>query len=261
MPAAAATATAAAATATATAAGSPAATGNTTKLATGSGLRGAFYLRDFVGVELAARLTAAVKEVNSGELSRGVTKDHGLPGGVVGRGPRLRVWPRSEINGGGLPAAVTELERMLRAAGALPEAQRLLQVTANRYEGPGGSATIVPHKDGRGERAAIVTLEGGATMQFYHRPCFGFVLETEVFDIDSGAAAGASMLLRPRSCLVLSGEAFTEWAHGIAPSPADVADHSLDNFAQLEAEDGQIFPRTAGRISIVFWVDNPVMDY
>lgn len=93
-------------------------------------------------------------------------------------------------------------------------------------------------------------------MQFYHRPCFGFVPETEV--LDSGAAAGqpgASVLLLPRSCLVLSGEAFTEWAHGIAPSPADVANHSLANFEQLEASDGQVFPRTAGRISVVFWVD------
>ena len=123
---------------------STAATGNTTKLAAGSGLRGAFYLRDFVDIELAARLTAAVNGYSGGELSRGITKVHG--------GPRLRIWPRSEIDGGGLPAAVTELELGLRAAGALPEAQRLLQVTANRYDGEPGSATIVPHKDGPGGR-------------------------------------------------------------------------------------------------------------
>ena len=136
------------------------------------GLPGAFYAPEFVGAELAHRVVAEVRACRDGELSRGITKANG---------PRLRIWRRSEIDAGGLPAAIAELSRLLREAQVLPAVEELMQVTANQYGDP-SSATIVPHKDGRGERAAIVTVLGCATMQFYYQPCCGFVPETQVLD-------------------------------------------------------------------------------
>ena len=136
------------------------------------GLPGALYFPEFVGTALAQRVVAEVRACSDGDMSRGITKANG---------PRLRIWRRSEIDAGGLPAAIAELSRLLRGAQVLPEAEELMQVTVNQYGDP-ASATIVPHKDGRGQRVAIVTILGGASMQFYYQPCGGFVPETQVLD-------------------------------------------------------------------------------
>ena len=211
------------------------------------GLPGALYFPEFVGTALAQRVVAEVRACSDGDMSRGITKANG---------PRLRIWRRSEIDAGGLPAAIAELSRLLRGAQVLPEAEELMQVTVNQYGDP-ASATIVPHKDGRGERAVIVTILGGASMQFYYQPCCGFVPETQVLDPASLGPPSAAVLLQPRSCLTLTGESFTEWAHGIAPCTLDVADPSVANFSLTGAAAGARLPRSP-RISVVFWTASPM---
>ena len=79
----------------------------------------------------------------------------------------------------------------------------------------------------------------------------------KVLDPATLGPPSAAVLLQPRSCLTLTGESFTEWAHGIAPCTLDVADPSVANFSLTGAAAGARLPRSP-RISVVFWTASPM---
>ncbi len=73
-----------------------------------------------------------------------------------------------------------------------------------------------------------------------------------------------SLLLEPRSLLVIKGELYTHWKHGIEFRESDSIDAStITNFSKLSSEyqayDGKELPRGSRRISMTIRVVNKVL--
>ena len=145
-----------------------------------------------------------------------------------------------------------------RAAGGLVR-EDLNHVLVNAYE-PGRG--IMPHEDGPlyDPAVAIVSLGASATMRFTPR-------RRDDADADaadggggraSDAAAAFGVWLPPRSLLVFTGAAYTEYLHGIEDVAEDVVDESVANRdAAAKAVGGGggadgplVIPRERARVSL-----------
>lgn len=144
---------------------------------------------------------------------------------------------RTLQNWGGLPhikgMLPTPLPNFLRPlcsslvdAGVFPSAEAPNHVLVNRYE-PGQG--ISPHEDGPAykPRAAIVSLQAPIVMDFYR-----IGENTEGVGADDEPAG--SVLLRPRSLLVLAGEVYTGFYHAIAERNEDDIGDTVLNAADRE---------------------------
>lgn len=114
-----------------------------------------------------------------------------------------------------LPPFLQPICKQLVSANIFPHDPN--HVLINRYRSRQG---IDPHLDGPAYKpiAAIVSLEAPIVMDF--------------FRVDDQGATGqlaASMLLRPRSLLVLQRDVYTNFMHSIAERPEDILDQSVLN--------------------------------
>lgn len=120
-----------------------------------------------------------------------------------------------------LPSFLTPLLNLLLSTSIFPSSQSPNHVLINRYF-PGQG--IHPHVDGPAykPRAAIVSLLAPILMDFYpvHNDCPG------VAEYDQPCA---TLLLRPRSCLVLTLQAYNNFYHAIAERQYDTIQPSVLN--------------------------------
>ena len=129
---------------------------------------------------------------------------------------------------------------------------------------------MVPHKDGRGSLAVIVSLGSPVLLKFFAKPRASAdtaIVRTEVYlpnpeGGDLGAAevaaqADGAVLMEPGAALVMRNDAFTEFAHGI---DFDETHDDLSAVAILNREclreparaESATLERGA-RISVVMW--------
>eukprot|EP01124_Arcella_intermedia_P021883 TRINITY_DN3141_c0_g1_i2.p2 TRINITY_DN3141_c0_g1~~TRINITY_DN3141_c0_g1_i2.p2 ORF type:complete len:149 (-),score=13.08 TRINITY_DN3141_c0_g1_i2:203-649(-) len=137
------------------------------------------------------------------------------------------------------------------------------QVSMNAYE---AGDFMVPHKDGAGVCGLILALGSPLLLDFYYRPTQVPVKATQVFSKKSGEGSAGyaayevaeaptvSVLMEPGGMLVLTGEAFVQYAHGIAKRTSDVITEKVINLPLLQEKTqcGQTMQR-GNRISIVMW--------
>ena len=138
-------------------------------------------------------------------------------------------WPADWAGGILATAAAAIATADAEAASAL---QRSDQVTANAYPAGSGIPSHVDDTVHFGPVVASLSLHGHAVMRFAPADA-------------TTAGEPLSVLLPPRWLLVLTGDARTRWAHGIASVASDVVP------APSGAAEPQILPRTP-RVSVTF---------
>jgi hypothetical protein len=136
---------------------------------------------------------------------------------------------------------------------------------------------IKPHKDGRGTEAVLLSFGSSVVLDFYHRPRpqNHEIVHTEVIlqglwspnhiqvynpevedesKVDDGSKTPCtSLLLESNSVVVMSGECFTEYAHGIQKRTEDKVTEDIGNLHLLTtAKKGDIVVRQP-RVSVVMW--------
>ena len=133
------------------------------------------------------------------------------------------------------------------------ESEKLFQISVNHYRD--ASALMVPHKDGRGQLGLVFSFgRGMSTLKFFHRPLDSSATYTRVFDPPSADEVVHSYLLEPGSCLLVRGEAFTDWVHYVEKSDFDSVTESLANFGQLAPSTLKLGRVTRqSRVSVVMW--------
>jgi len=127
------------------------------------------------------------------------------------------------------------------------------QVSVNHYESD--EKGMVPHKDGSGYQAIIVTLGCSAVLEFFHYPEPFRILRTSIFsndELDGKFATG--IFLEPGSVFLMTEKSFTDYVHRIKPQFEDTITHQLGNFYLLNKDkrEDQTY-RRGERISIVMW--------
>lgn len=203
-----------------------------------AGVRGLHYLPDFISPDEECAVLAGIHA--PGAESRWV------------RSGRRRV-----ANYGGVPSSseVTEplppfaasLLRAIADAGIVDERTTMPNhVLVNEYVAPAG---ISPHNDGvvYHPHVAIVTLEGAALMDFW--PNDGSATADE--QTDDPPSPIAQVLLRPRSLLLYTGDAYG-LRHGIRHADVDVVTDRCVNAEIAGVAVGDEVRRGRVRYSVVF---------
>jgi alkylated DNA repair protein alkB family protein 6 len=129
-----------------------------------------------------------------------------------------------------LPSWLDPLLRRLKKVGVFPEDVVPNQVLLNRYDVGDG---IDPHADGPlfEPYVAIISLQSSALIQFLEPPAglkaTGQNSARLAASWDALGPAAATVLLQPRSLFAFSGEAYTDFLHGISSSSQGqpAADH------------------------------------
>ena len=206
-----------------------------------AGVRGLHYVPDFISPDEERAILAGIHA--PGTESRWV------------RSGRRRV-----ANYGGVPSSseVTEppppfaaaLLEAIAAAGIVDERTAPNHVLVNEYVAPAG---ISPHNDGDvyAPHVAIVTLKGAALMDFW--PNDGsFTVDDDRHDCDERDPTPlAQVLLRPRSLLLYTGDAYG-LRHGIRHVDVDVVTDRCVNAKIAGADVGDEVERGRVRYSVVF---------
>lgn len=140
------------------------------------------------------------------------------------------------------------------------------QITINKYSDL--TKYIIPHKDGFGVQAAIITLGPcHSVLNFYDHPeDVQFLNGTKVY-LDEEKNSVASVYMEPGSCLILRDESFIRLSHGITPhkrdmilgpssktveSTEDMGTQKLCNSHLITPKEGDVVER-GERYSIVIW--------
>ena len=142
----------------------------------------------------------------------------------------------------------------------------IFQVTVNNYTDL--SKYIVPHKDGNGKQAAIISVGPSHTvLNFYDHPQDQELIKgTKIYDYNEYFSQ-TSVWMEPLSCLILTEDSYMRYAHGITPHLRDqvvtAADSSVVSSKETGAEricNGKYLSLAEGtvvergpRISIVIW--------
>eukprot|EP01102_Stenamoeba_stenopodia_P014047 TRINITY_DN4634_c0_g1_i1.p1 TRINITY_DN4634_c0_g1~~TRINITY_DN4634_c0_g1_i1.p1 ORF type:complete len:255 (+),score=41.20 TRINITY_DN4634_c0_g1_i1:277-1041(+) len=152
------------------------------------------------------------------------------------------------------------------------------QISVNVYDSP--DYWIIPHKDGSGKHVVILSFASHSILDFYHRPLKQgqVIVHTEVVDINAKHLDGGyydvespqpktskekepptlSLFLEPGSCLLLTGESFTHYAHGIQRRPEDVVTKDIANvhlLSSLELDQLPVTFKRRERVSIAAWAN------
>ena len=219
-------------------------------------------LADFeIGAALGVRGLHYVPDFITEEEERAVLAGIYAPGAE----PRwVRCGRRRVQNWGGRPgdAAVTEglppfaaaLYDAIMAAGICDADTAPNHVLVNEYDRPAG---IAPHNDGAlyAPHVAIVTLSGSALMDFWNVE--GAAVEDDSPPAPDAPEPRAQVMLRPRSLLLYTGEAYG-LRHGIRNASEDVVTERCANAGNLGAtgsggvQVGDRVKRGARRQSVVF---------
>lgn len=206
-----------------------------------AGVRGLHYVPDFISPDEERAILAGIHA--PGTESRWV------------RSGRRRV-----ANYGGVPSSseVTEppppfaaaLLEAIAAAGIVDERTAPNHVLVNEYVAPAG---ISPHNDGDvyAPHVAVVTLKGAALMDFW--PNDGsFTVDDDRHDCDERDPTPlAQVLLRPRSLLLYTGDAYG-LRHGIRHVDVDAVTDRCVNAKIAGADVGDEVERGRVRYSVVF---------
>lgn len=207
---------------------------------------GLFYIHDFVPLDYSKNLTNLLRRTLEGKGS--------YQGISYKEGPEVKVYTASSA-----PSWLQDVLSKYHAAGLAP--LKPSQVSVNMY--PSAEARMVPHKDGTGAQALILTLQNPAILRFWPKKEAYPVLATAVYEESELTGPPQDVLLMPGSLLVMTGEAFKDWVHGIVvePSPCVLRESASGlhpataNFFQLRGTgycDQESFER-GPRISIVSW--------
>jgi len=161
------------------------------------------------------------------------------------KGPKLTIFGRGTI-----PSFLVPLIDLLTQRSLICLTPH--QVTINQYVT--SNHGIIPHKDGHGQRAVIVTLGSTAKIDFFYQPEEWEPLHTQVYTDGelSTTSQPISLILEPRSAILLTGPSFKDYAHGINAAEVDEVTEDLANIQQLSHPVGSQLPRGI-RISIVIW--------
>ena len=206
-----------------------------------AGVRGLHYLPDFISPDEERAVLAGIhapgaesRWVRSGR--RRVANYGGVPSSSEVTEP--------------LPQFATSLLEAIASAGIVNERTAPNHVLVNEYVAPAG---ISPHNDGDvyAPHVAIVTLKGAALMDFW--PNDGSVtVDDDRHDCDERDPTPlAQVLLRPRSLLLYTGDAYG-LRHGIRHRDVDVATDRCVNAAVAGVEIGDEVERGRVRYSVVF---------
>eukprot|EP01116_Phalansterium_solitarium_P011755 TRINITY_DN27525_c0_g1_i1.p1 TRINITY_DN27525_c0_g1~~TRINITY_DN27525_c0_g1_i1.p1 ORF type:complete len:242 (-),score=78.24 TRINITY_DN27525_c0_g1_i1:282-1007(-) len=142
-------------------------------------------------------------------------------------------------------------------------------VLVNEYA-PGQG--IMPHTDGPLYKPhfGIVSLGGTVVMDFYPRAAD----DSSAAIVESPAMSGAletaepggptrepafSLVLKPRSLLVVKDELYHSYLHGIAFTDQHVVTERVANLALVEERVGDVLPRSDRRVSLTIRVVNKVL--
>jgi len=171
-----------------------------------------------------------------------------VPGRYVGisgaSGPKLKAYTQNNI-----PAFIKKAVKPLIQLSLLPSLPH--QVSINYYVSPKHS--IIPHKDGPGGNALILTLGSSAKLDFYHQKENWNIQQTQVYyEQELTNVTPVSLLLEPNSALILSATSYLDYAHGIVAADEDEVTEDLLNMKQLSHKIGTKIPR-GPRVSIVLW--------
>jgi len=137
------------------------------------------------------------------------------------------------------------------------------QVSVNLYQ-PGDK--MVPHKDGAGTMAIITTLGSALILDFYLKPAEYNITSTQTFRKQKPGSTvelktlevypdpAVQILMEPGSALVLTGEAFLDYAHGIEAGKEDIITEKVANLSFLKDKYtlGDQIQRKE-RVSVVMW--------
>lgn len=206
-----------------------------------AGVRGLHYVPDFISPDEERAVLAGIhapgtesRWVRSGR--RRVANYGGVPSSSEVTEP--------------LPPFATSLLEAIASAGIVNERTAPNHVLVNEYVAPAG---ISPHNDGDvyAPHVAIVTLGGAALMDFW--PNDGSVTaDDDRRDCDEREPTPiAQVLLRPRSLLLYTGDAYG-LRHGIRHRDVDVATDRCVNAAVAGVEIGDEVERGRVRYSVVF---------
>jgi alkylated DNA repair protein alkB family protein 6 len=150
------------------------------------------------------------------------------------------VAPRGLTQQSALPPWLDALAAALVDAGCYPLARRPNHVLINEYAADEG---IMPHTDGPAYHpcTATVSLGSPALMRFLARA-------------DGRDTPVAELLLRPRSLVVFSGEAYSSLLHSISEAPREAIGRWAPclNAAQAGATEGEELERRGVRLSLTF---------
>jgi len=199
------------------------------------------YLSDYVRADDARRIWNRIYEV---ETARWVQL----------RGRRLQCWggePNSEaFQREALPGFLDKLCQGLLEAGIFPAETPPNHVLINEYTCGQG---ILPHTDGSfyAPRTATLSLGGDAVMTFQPR------LRPEDIGGEIGQGKGApemEVLLRERSVVVFTDQAYLDYMHGIAETTSDLVGQQAPcvNTSHAGAMSGDLVQRPPVRISLTF---------
>lgn len=194
-------------------------------------IQGLTYLEEFVFVGEEA---AMIDAIDTASESRWVSSSGGRKIANFGGSPSMSRVTET------LPPALTALVERMTTCGVLKASQRPNHCLVNSYDG--GAACSV-HQDGPLYEPWVVTvtLGGPALITFY--TC-----------TNEGTAGPpiSEVLLKPRGLLKAEGDAYSDYLHGIAQKDADVIGSLCCNCAQANVSRGQVIPRAARRLSLVF---------
>lgn len=207
---------------------------------------GLFYLHDFLPPEYAKNLANLLRHTLEGKGSyQGISHK---------QGPKVSVFTPSNSP----PWLVDVLAKYHSAKLAPPKPS---QVSVNVYAS--SASRMVPHKDGPGVQAIILTLQSSAILRFWPKKESFPIMATAVYD-EEALSEPHDVLLMPGSLLIMTGEAYLDWVHAVEPCASDTLRESAcgsqpatANFAQLQAasfRNGDTFNR-GPRISVVSWFE------
>lgn len=194
-------------------------------------MQGLTYVGDFVLGREQAGIIDAIDAASEGRWS---SSSCGRKIANFGGSPSL-----SSVTEALPPVLAILVDRML-ACGLLKASQRPNHCLVNSYT---GNAACSIHQDGPlyEPRVVTITLGGPALITFY-------ACTTE------GAAGPpvTQVMLKPGAVLMAEDEAYSDHLHGIDNHEADVVGSLCCNRTQTYVSLGQIIPRAARRLSLVF---------
>ena len=221
-------------------------------------LPGAYFIPNFIDEELEEMLLAeSIKNKGAKE---------GFISGKIG--PFVKVYTPKSFLREQVPSGLVKYVETLKENEIFHE--NPIQISVNLYEDD--TKGMVPHKDGAGTYGTILTVGSPVLLNFWYKPApEGRVSSTLVFiQLDKGEDSlqlpgklsnleipyrhDVSVYMEPRSLLILSGESFIDWAHGIAPTggTCEIQKDDIVNSHLLNTPLPSSFER-GKRVSIVAW--------
>jgi len=123
------------------------------------------------------------------------------------------------------------------------------QVSVNMYDTV--ECSLEAHKDSCGDQVVILSFGTPIMLDFYYSQTLVYMLGLFVNEMPKPTT---SLLLQPGSLLLLRGNSFHKFMHGIAEREKDIVDTSVANYKLAKVDLGQVLTR-GKRISLLLWTN------